>query len=86
MMRNEGAVDRWLRLIIAALGWWLAASIGYATAGGIIVLVVAGILVITAVTGYCPLYALLRVSTRDGGYRSLPGRGGPHMHPGHPAR
>lgn len=86
MMRNEGTADRWLRLVAAALGWWLAASVGYATAGGIIVLVVAGILVVTALTGYCPLYALLRISTAGGGYRSLPGRGTPRTHRGHPAR
>ena len=86
MMRNVGTADRGLRLVIAALGWWLAASVGYATAGGIIVLVVAGILVVTALAGYCPLYALLRVSTRGGGHRSLPGGGAPRMHRGHPAR
>ncbi|HUY47786.1 MAG TPA: DUF2892 domain-containing protein [Streptosporangiaceae bacterium] len=83
MRRNEGAVDRWLRLILAALGWWLAASLGYGTAGGVIVLVVAGILVVTAVTGYCPLYALLRISTR-GGHQVLPGSR--RLHRGHPAR
>jgi hypothetical protein len=79
MWRNESAADRWLRVVIAALGWWLAATLGYGTAGGVIVLVMAGILVVTAVTGFCPLYALLRVSTR-GGFR------GPRAHAGHPAR
>jgi hypothetical protein len=66
MRRNEGWLDRLLRVVVAALGWWLAAVLGYGTAGGVIVLVVAGILVITAVTGFCPLYALLHISTRDG--------------------
>jgi hypothetical protein len=83
MFRNEGWLDRWLRVVIAALGWWLAAVLGYGTAGGIIVLAVAGILVITAVTGFCPLYALLRISTRR-----EPGAGPrrSHAHAGHPAR
>jgi hypothetical protein len=65
-----GTVDRAVRLIVAALGWWLAASAGYATAGGVVALVVAGILTITAVAGYCPLYAVFGVSTRGGWHRT----------------
>jgi DUF2892 family protein len=70
MRRNMGAADRAARVVLAALGWWLAASLGYATAGGVIVLVVAGILVVTAAAGYCPLYTLLSVSTRGGWHRA----------------
>ncbi len=77
MGRNEGWPDRLLRVALAALGWWLAAVLGYGTAGGVIVLVVAGILVITAVTGFCPLYALLHISTRGGLKR---GAGGHRPH------
>ncbi len=69
MKGNVGTADRAARLVLAALGWWLAASVGYATAGGVIVLVVAGILVVTAAAGYCPLYSVLSVSTRGGWHR-----------------
>lgn len=70
MKGNEGVVDRVLRLVLAALGWWLAAVVGYATAGGVILLVVAGILLATAAVGYCPLYALVRFSTRGRWHRT----------------
>ncbi len=70
MKGNMGAVDRAARLVVAGLGWWLAASVGYATPGGVIVLVVAGILVATAAAGYCPLYSVLSVSTRGGWHRT----------------
>jgi hypothetical protein len=66
MNSNLAGIDRALRLVLAALGWWLAAAIGYASPGGVIVLVLAGILAITAALGYCPLYTLLRISTRGG--------------------
>jgi hypothetical protein len=69
MHMNMGSTDRLVRLIVAALAWWLAASIGYATAGGVVVLVLAGILAITGVVGYCPLYAALRLTSRHGMHR-----------------
>ena len=86
MTRNEGTVDRWLRVIVAALGWWLAAALGYGSVGGVIVLIVAAILVVTGVSGYCPAYTLLGVSTRDGRFRTAPASGAPHARKGHPAR
>lgn len=66
MHRNMGVVDRWARVVLAALGWWLAAGIGYGSIGGIVVLVVAGVLLVTAVAGFCPLYALFSFSTNAG--------------------
>lgn len=71
MSKNVGIADRWVRVALAALGWWLAAALGYASVGGVIVLVVAGILVVTAAVGSCPLYALLRISTRGGPHRAV---------------
>jgi hypothetical protein len=70
MKHNVETVDRWARVMLAALGWWLAAALGYASVAGVIVLVVAGILAATAVVGICPLYAALGIST-DRGHRSL---------------
>lgn len=69
MRRNVGTVDRLARLVLAALGWWLADTIGYATAGGVVVLVVAGALAATGAAGICPAYQLLAVSTRRGSGR-----------------
>lgn len=63
MNRNEGTVDRIVRaaLGIGALAW--AASTGWSSAGGIALLVLAGILIVTAAIGFCPLYHLLGIST-----------------------
>lgn len=61
--RNEGALDRAIRL---ALG--IAIGVGVFTvltgAWQIIGAVAAAILLVTAAVGFCPLYALLRLSTR----------------------
>jgi hypothetical protein len=62
--RNESPIDRIIRIV---LGIGLA---GLALAGGIaapllyIVWLVAAVLVVTGIVGFCPLYALLRVSTK----------------------
>lgn len=82
MKRNLGTADRWVRLALAALGGWLAVAIGGSSTGGVIVLVLAGILVATALLGFCPLYVLLGLSTRGSGrrtgriWRRLRARGG----------
>lgn len=70
MKRNLGTIDRWVRVALAALGGWLAVAIGLVSVGGVIVLVVAGILVATALVGYCPLYALFGLSTNRSGHRA----------------
>jgi hypothetical protein len=62
--QNEGTVDRFLRVIAAA------ALLGLAFAGIPAVpwlyatIAVAALLAITGVVGFCPLYAVLRLSTR----------------------
>lgn len=62
MMRNESALDRWIRLIIGAVLIWLG---GWAAGGGwgIAALVVGAILVFTGITGFCALYRLFGIST-----------------------
>ncbi len=74
MTVNEGAADRILRLVIAAaavlFAWWA----GFGSVTDIILLVVAGIAVITGTVGYCPTYQLFRFSTRPSPHRtSAPG-------------
>ena len=63
MMRNESGIDRVVRVIIAiaaVLGAW---AVGFGSVFGIILLVVAAIMLLTAVTGFCPLYRIFGMST-----------------------
>lgn len=62
-MKNESTLDRWLRAIGAVVAGIVAIAIGSSSVAGIIVWVVAGILALTAATGFCPLYRVLGVST-----------------------
>ena len=63
MKKNEGNLDRIIRVILAVvLGYLYFTGI---TSGvlGIILLVVGAILLLTALTGICPLYMLLKLNT-----------------------
>ena len=62
---NEAPVDRAVRVV---LGIVLAAvAIGGAVSAPLLYVVwlVAAILLVTGIVGFCPLYALLRVSTKS---------------------
>ena len=64
MRRNMGTTDRLIRgfgIAPVAVGW--AALAGWTTEWGIVGLAVAGVMLVTAAVGFCPLYALLRIST-----------------------
>ena len=62
---NEAPIDRAVRIVLGialaglALGGAITAPLLYG------VWVVAAILVVTGIVGFCPLYALLRVSTKS---------------------
>jgi hypothetical protein len=62
---NESTADRLIR-IVAGIG---LAALGVAgvVSGPLAVVawVVAGVLLVTGVVGFCPLYAVLRVSTKS---------------------
>lgn len=61
--QNEGTVDRVIRIVAAAL-LALAVATGLVAAPiSIAAGVLATLLLVTGVTGFCPLYAVLRVST-----------------------
>ena len=63
LQRNTGNPDRAIRLVIAGL-LAVAAIAGLVTAPlSYLALGVAGIMLLTGVTGFCPIYAILRVST-----------------------
>ncbi len=62
-MRNEATLDRWLRVALAVVAAWIAIAVGSASLGGVILWILAVALVLTAGTGFCPLYRVLKVST-----------------------
>ena len=67
MHKNESTLDRAVRggIAVSALGAGLAVG-GVLNPVGVALLGVSGIAAATAVTGYCPLYSVLGVSTLTG--------------------
>ena len=64
MTRNMGTWDRGLRTFIVAPAAIVAAFIvGAGTIGGVILFVVAGIMLVTSATGFCPIYTVIGIST-----------------------
>ena len=76
MTHNESTADRAVRagagVVLAAAGVWAGTGTGL----GIVLLVVAAVLLVTAAVGFCPLYHLLGIGTtrsagsRHGGIRA----------------
>jgi hypothetical protein len=61
--QNEGMRDKALRALVALI----LAVVSYTNLEGtarIVVLVIAAILLFTAITGYCALYSLLGINTK----------------------
>jgi hypothetical protein len=80
MTRNMGALDRGLRAFVVAPAAIVAAFlIGASTVFGIVLLVVAGIMLTTAVTAFCPTYTVIGISTRPRGLHRV----GHQMRAGH---
>jgi hypothetical protein len=63
MKRNEGTLDRVIRVVIAIAAVVGAAALGFTSIWGIVLLVVAAVMLVTAVVGTCPLYSVFGVST-----------------------
>lgn len=63
MSKNENGIDRIIRVVIAIAAVAGAAALGFGTVGAWILLVVAAIMLVTAVTGFCPLYRVFGMST-----------------------
>ena len=64
MIRNMGKLDRGLRaFVVVPVAVVLAVLVGAGTVGGVILFVVAGIMLATAATGFCPNYIWLGIST-----------------------
>ncbi len=63
MKINMGSTDRVIRLILAVFIGILFVTGIIGGTSGIVLLVVAGILLITTITGFCGLYRLLGINT-----------------------
>jgi hypothetical protein len=63
MQTNESTIDRIIRAVLGVALIVGALALGIASVGGIILLVVGGVLAVTAATGFCPLYRVLGWST-----------------------
>lgn len=64
MKRNMGMIDRLVRAIVvapAAIAW--AATVGWSGIWAVAALAVAGLMLLTALAGFCPLYAMLGIDT-----------------------
>jgi hypothetical protein len=63
MSPNMGALDRVARIGVALAAVAIGLAIGAGSAGGIVLLVLAGVLAATSAVRFCPLYSLLHVDT-----------------------
>ena len=61
---NESSTDRIVRLVAGIVALVAAYMAGMNTVGGIILLVIGLIAVITGAVGFCPLYRLFNFSTK----------------------
>jgi hypothetical protein len=62
--QNEGTADRFLRIVIGAALYALAIAGIPAAPWLYVTLAVGTLLAVTGLVGFCPLYAVLRLSTR----------------------
>jgi uncharacterized membrane protein len=61
---NEAPLDRAIRVVLGIVIGTVAVAGALATPWLYAAWVVAAILVVTGIVGFCPLYAILRVSTK----------------------
>lgn len=80
MKKTVGRTDRALRVALAVGAVVVSGLIGFASAWGIVLLVVAAILVVTAMSGYCPLYSILGIRTTCAVKSASKGSGASHLH------
>lgn len=64
MKKNMSNLDRILRLLIAVLVAYLYYAGTISGTLGIVLIVLAGIFLLTSFVSFCPIYALLRTGTR----------------------
>jgi hypothetical protein len=64
MKRNMAIADRVIRVLVAAVVAVLIFAGQLSTTAAVILGIVAGVFLLTSVVGFCPLYALLHISTK----------------------
>jgi hypothetical protein len=80
MTPNMGMLDRGLRaFVVAPVAIAVAFLLGAGTVAGVILFVVDGIMLATAVTAFCPTYTVVGISTRPRGPHRV-GHGLRHGH------
>lgn len=68
MTLNMGNVDRGFRVfVVAPVAIVAALLVGASTVGGVVLFAVAGIMLATGATGFCPTYTLVGISKRPRG-------------------
>lgn len=63
MNANVGSPDKIIRVVLAVVLAVVAFVTGASSALGIVLLVVAAVLLVTAAVGFCPLYRVLGMNT-----------------------
>jgi hypothetical protein len=63
MKKNVGSIDKVARIIIAAVLAAVVISSIITGTLGIVALLIAAVLLITSLVGFCPLYRILGIST-----------------------
>ena len=64
MTKNMGAIDRTVRVLLAALVIFLWAQGTISGTTAIILGVLAAVFILTSLVGWCPLYVPLKLSTK----------------------
>jgi len=81
MRITVGNTDRVLRGLLAVGAVVGSAVLGFSTGGGIALLAVAAIMVLTAASGVCPIYSVLGIDTLGaGGHSDSAPHGIFHLH------
>ncbi len=73
MKKTVGTLDRAIRVVVAIAAVIVAFSVGASTSWGIVLLVVALILLITGLSGYCLMYSALKINSLSEGKESSSG-------------
>ena len=66
MKKNMGTIDKTIRIIITLIVVALFFTKVISGTLGIVLLVLAGVFVLTSLVGFCPLYALLDLNSNKG--------------------
>lgn len=63
MKANVGSLDRWIRLLLASVFFYLGLFLYSGSALGVGLTAAGGVLVVTSLVGFCGLYRLLGIAT-----------------------